>query len=109
MIMSSIKICVVPEKRETVLEILYSLLEPIRVVPGCIACNLYQDMENENMLFYSEMWQNQEALDKHILSDSYRSILSVMDMSSEPPEIDFKTVTNLSGIETIAGLRRDLN
>lgn len=106
MIITFLKIIVTPEKQETVLEILYSLLEPTRVVPGCIGCNLYQDMENKNVLFYSDMWQNQEALDRHILSDLYRNILFVMDMSNEPPEISFKRVIHSSGIETIACLRQ---
>jgi quinol monooxygenase YgiN len=109
MIISNLKINVAPERREAILDILYSLLEPTRVIPGCIGCNLYQDMENENVLFYSEIWQDQPALDRHILSDLYRSILFAMDMGTEPPEIEFKRVSHCFGMEIIEALRHQSN
>jgi quinol monooxygenase YgiN len=105
MILANVKIKVVPKKRDTVVEILYSLLEPTRVIPGCINCSLYQDLENKNVLYYSETWQSQIALDRHIISDLYQNILFAMDMGNEPPEIEFKTVTHSFGMEIIETLR----
>jgi quinol monooxygenase YgiN len=109
MIIANVKIKVAPEKRDTVLEILYSLLEPIRVIPGCVNCNLYQDLENKNVLCYSEIWQSQMALYRHIISDLYQNILFAMDMGNEPPEIEFNAVTNSFGMEIIESLRGHLN
>lgn len=106
MIEVSVKLNVIPEIRETVLEILYSLLEPMRVIPGCISCHLYQDVENQNRITYVETWRNQTDLERHISSAQYKNILFAIEMGTEPPEINFKTITNSSGMETITSLRQ---
>ena len=105
MITVTLDITASPEKRGEILDILRSFLEPTRVQPGCISCRLYQDLENQNVIAYEEMWQTQADLDRHICSDNYRNILFVMEMSSESPEIKFNTISHSTGMESIEALR----
>jgi quinol monooxygenase YgiN len=52
-----------------------------------------------------EVWEDQEHLDRHLRSDDYRNMLFVTEMSVEPPEIRFRTVTDLAGLEIIEKAR----
>lgn len=101
MILSIIKVTVLPEKREEILEILLSVKGPTEVKSGCTQCHICQDLYNKNIINYSEVWENEETLYKHIRSDIYRSLLAVIDMSSKQPEIRFLTVSDTAGIELI--------
>jgi len=52
-----------------------------------------------------EEWESQADLDKHIRTDDFRKILAVMDISNEPPEIKFNTVSKTVGMEFIERIR----
>jgi len=101
MIISLIRILAEPDNKEEILEILFSVKGPTEGEPGCISCRMYQDIENEHIIAYEEVWRNRENLFKHIRSDLYRNILAVMDMSSDPPDVRFNTISNSAGMELI--------
>jgi len=101
MIISIIRIVTEPDKRDEILEILFSVKGPTEGKPGCISCRIYQDLENEHIIAYEEVWQNKENLYNHIRSDLYRSILAVLDMSNGPPEVKFSTISSTAGMEQI--------
>ncbi len=46
-----------------------------------------------------------EGLDHHIKSDQYRIILSLMEISGEPPEIKLNTISKTEGLEAIEVVR----
>ena len=101
MIVSVLKITVDPGKKDEILEVLLSVKGPIEAEPGCMGCHIFQDLLNERMIYYNETWQNRGSLFAHIRSDRYRTLIAVMEMSSEAPDIKFKTVTNTKGMELI--------
>jgi len=101
MIVSNIKILADPDNKNEILEILFSVKGPTEVKRGCLSCGIYQDIQNERIIAYEEVWESKESLYNHIRSAFYRSILAAVDMSSEPPEIKFNTVSNITGIELI--------
>jgi quinol monooxygenase YgiN len=52
-----------------------------------------------------EEWQDWLSIENHIRSDSYRSILELMELSSTPPEIKFCSVSDIQGMEVLERLR----
>jgi len=62
MIDATIKILVPPEKRKEVLQTFKSILDPIRREQGCISCNCYADIEDENVIVFKEEWNNQKPV-----------------------------------------------
>jgi quinol monooxygenase YgiN len=104
-IITMVRIVIPPEKRSEILKVSCSLMGLTRVQPGCISCRMYFDMENENALSLVEEWKSQDALDKNIRSEQYRKILALLDMSTEPPEIQFNTVLSTAGLEAVAAVR----
>ena len=107
MITSSVKMILVPKKREIVLELIGLIIELTQVQPGCISCCVYQDVKNRNIIIYVEKWKRQVDLERHIRSPRYLNILSAIDISSEPPEICFDTITDTYGLEFIKAIRSE--
>lgn len=101
MVISTTKIVTEPSDKEKILEILFSVKGPTEGKPGCIRCSIYLDLQNEHVIVYEEVWRSKEDLFYHIRSDLYRSILAVMDMSSEPPGVAFSTISSTTGMELI--------
>lgn len=108
MLIASVRMTLPPEREDEMLRTMRLLLGPTRVKPGCIGCTLYREVENENAVVLVEEWESEHDLYKHIRSYEYRVILALMDMSKEPPEIRFRTVSDMAAMETIRSIRKGL-
>ncbi len=104
MMVSSTKISVQPENRKELLQTLQMLLGRIRQEKGCIKCNVYQDVENENAFIFIEEWETEADLDKHLGSDRFGVLLGAVKLLSETSEIKFTTLAQTTEIEALKKL-----
>ena len=104
-IYSTIRMTIPLEKQREVSRILTSIAEQTRLEPGCLFCRVYRDLHEEEFLMFEEAWDNDEDMDRHLRSHLYRKLLLVLDMASEKPDIDFRTVLHTGGIEVIEKAR----
>ena len=81
------------------------ILGPTRIQPGCISCRLYQDLDESDAVFLVEEWESRKKLDRHLNSDQYRVILSLMEASDRFPDIKINTVSKTEGLEAIEVVR----
>ncbi len=105
MIHSTIRIPLAPEKMAEVVGILRAVVERTRADPGCLACYLYQDVQDARVLMLEERWKSQCDLTRHLRTEQYRKVLLVMEMAGEPPEVRFHTIAHATGVETIEQAR----
>ena len=105
MVTTSVRIEAPAGRRDEILKTLGSVLGPTRVLPGCLSCRLYQDVENTNTLVLVEEWNSREAADRRVRSDDYRKVLAAMDLANKPPEVQFCSVASVAGMERIEELR----
>ena len=105
MVTSLLKITAAPKKKKAAIQTVRSLLGWTSVQPGCISIAFYQDTESPGTLMLLEEWQDWRSIENHIRSDSYRSILELMELSSTPPEIKFCSVSDIQGMEVLERLR----
>ena len=105
MILTSIRMGISPQKRDEVLRILRSIIARDRVLPGCLTSRLYEDLQEENIIMFEEMWSKEEELDAHLRSEEYRKLLLVLEMALQRPEVRFNRVLSSGGIETIEKAR----
>jgi len=105
MIIATVRMIVSPEKKADLLQTIRWMLEPTRVERGCINFHYYQDIENENVIFLVQEWENKADIDTHMRTDTYKNLLSAMDLLSKPPEIKFNTVSDTGGLEVIEEVR----
>jgi len=105
MIESTIKMTVPVEKRKEVLQTVKAILGPIRRERGCISCNCYVDVEDENVLFFEEEWKTRKDLKNHLRSDHFGVLNGAMSMLRVEPDIRFNTITSTAGPEAIKAAR----
>lgn len=105
MIIAMLRIKVPGERRKDFLDSAQLIIGPTKVQPGCISCGFYQDLYDLEAILFVEEWESRESLDRHIKSESYRIILSLLELSGEPPKIKINTVSKTEGLEAIEALR----
>jgi quinol monooxygenase YgiN len=102
---ATIRVVVPADKRTEVMGILKPILEQTRLEPGCVSCRLYRDIADENALLLEQEWGCESDLQRHLRSRRFHTVLLVVEMASEPPEIRFDTVPHSKGIDVIERLR----
>jgi quinol monooxygenase YgiN len=105
MVISTLRILTAPKSRAEVVRILIAQQGATRLQPGCLRCDLYQDIENRETITLVEEWESQAQLDLRLRSDDYRSVLAAIEMAQEQPVIHFDTVTRRAGLEVVASAR----
>ncbi len=106
MIITILRIVPSPEKLAEVLKAIRTLLEPIRVKPGCLSWHICQDIDDNNAITFIGEWSSRGDLDEHIRSKEYKIVLSLMEMSIEPPKVSFNFVSESKGLELVEEIRR---
>jgi quinol monooxygenase YgiN len=101
----TLRILTAPQSRTEVVRTLAAQLGPTRVQPGCLRCDLYQDLEDREAITLVEEWESQSDLDVRIRSEDYRAVLAAIELSREQPVIHFDTVTRRAGLEIVASAR----
>ena len=107
MIIERVAILVAPEKREDLRRAFSSLLGPTGVEPGCIGCHLYQEAGTVNRFCLETRWETDQELIKHLRSEQYKNFLILLELSAEPPLIEFHDVVETKGLELVRSVRQD--
>ncbi len=105
MIQATIRMTIPSQKSGEALKILRSTAEWSRVKPGCLSSRIYEDVQEDNVLMFEEIWRSEEDLECHLRSDEYRNLLLVLEMALKQPEIRFDTILSSTGFETIEKAR----
>jgi quinol monooxygenase YgiN len=105
MFLSWIRIVPVPEKRDGILEMLATAARHVKLLRDCRGGTVCEERGNGNAILYLESWGSREALQRHVRSDLYRSVLHALDLAAEPPEVFFFEISGENGMELIRELR----
>jgi len=105
MILAIIRMTIPPKKHDEALRILRLVGDRCKDHSGCLGCNIYEDIQENNVIMFEEMWRSEEDLERHLRSGEYRNVLLVMEMALRQPEVRFNTVSTSTGIETIEKAR----
>jgi quinol monooxygenase YgiN len=100
-----IRMLIPANAHDEALMILNSVTEMIRIEEGCVSCRLYQDLQDRGALMLEQLWARQIDLERHLRTEQFHTVLLVVDMASEFPEIRFDFIERTSGMETIQKVR----
>lgn len=106
MIVGTLRILPVPDRRAEVLEVFRAIQGPVLAQPGCAACHIYEEQGLVPAVVLVERWESQTALEEHLRSEAYRRILGAIELSGAPPEVQFDYVSATNGMELIERSRR---
>ncbi len=68
--------------------------------PGCLESSLFQVSEDCDRLCYFERWASDEDLKRHVRTENYKRLLSLIESSADVPEMDFYRVLDYAGMGT---------
>ena len=102
-----LRVQVAPDRREEVIAILVSVVGPTEGQPGCLGCRILQNQEDTEQITFTEEWASEAQLKRHVQSDLFRRILTVMDLSSREPQFSLVTISKQLGLETIRKWREN--
>jgi len=92
MILLTIRMKVLSEKRMELSQTIASLSGSIRMEKGCRRCDFCRSIEDENRLFLLEEWDTEEHLLTHLKSDNFKVLRGAMNLLKEAYEMTFHTV-----------------
>ena len=75
MIIAKIMMNALPEKRKEVFQTLLSMIEILRQEKGCRSCQVFQDIEDENVFSVVQKWETREDLEHHMRSARFSVLL----------------------------------
>jgi len=87
-----IRMKVLAEKRKELSQTIVSLIGSLRTETGCMRCDFYLSMKDENKLCILEEWETQENFDSHLKSERFRVLRGAMNLLQEPYEMIFHCV-----------------
>ncbi|AYD40902.1 antibiotic biosynthesis monooxygenase [Clostridium fermenticellae] len=64
-----------PNKKDEFIKLTNELIEKSRKEDGCIAYNLFEDINNPFILTFVEDWENQESINNHNNSEHFKRIV----------------------------------
>ena len=93
------------DKQTEVMQTLLSMIEPTENMRGCQSCQVFLDIEENNVFSLIEKWETREDLDDHIKSDRFSVLLGIKSLLCEPPQIEIHSVSNSEGMKTVNATR----
>jgi quinol monooxygenase YgiN len=104
-VFSIIRLFPTAKQHGQVVEIMRSVQDLTRPLPGCLGCWLSEQDYLHNHIRYAEQWESEEALHEHIRSELYRRVLAAMELSRQSPEVKFYYASEEKGFELIETIR----
>jgi quinol monooxygenase YgiN len=104
-VVNTTRVTIRPENRQELFQTISSLLNPIRGERGCLDYRFYQEAGDENSFVLIGEWETRDDCDQHLQSDDFAILLASMMILSGRPNIDFKLLSPVAGIETAIGTR----
>jgi quinol monooxygenase YgiN len=105
MILATLRMAIPAQKRGEALQILKSLVARNSVQPDCEFCRISEDVLEDNVLQFEELWRSEEEFASYLRSDNYHKVLLVLEMALKQPEIRFDIISSSTGIETVGKAR----
>ena len=95
MILSTVRMTILPRRHGEALKNLRTLAGICRNDFGCISCHIYEDLQEQNVFMLEGVWRTDEDLYQCIRSEKYRNL--ILKLASKPPEIRFDTIAAFDG------------
>ena len=104
-IISTARVIVPSDHRRELCLTISSLLDRIRQEDGCREYRFYGEEEDQSSFVLIGEWETREAWDQHLKSDNFAVLLGSLKLLSDHPQVDFKLLSHVNGIEAITKAR----
>lgn len=89
MIIITAKCILKDNKKEEFIKVAQEMIEETNKEVGCISYDLYEDINDENIVTFIEEWESREAIERHNNSEHVKRIVPVFnELRVEKPTIN---------------------
>jgi quinol monooxygenase YgiN len=103
----SVQMEIEPQSVREAVQVLRSLLGPVRAEPGCSATRLLRDLDDERAVTFVEEWRDGASLQRHLRTATFRRILAVMELAAAAPTVEIDEITSRRGIDMVEEILGD--
>jgi quinol monooxygenase YgiN len=108
LIVFSLQIVTLDERRAVLMRALAAMIGPTSVAPGCLEARLYSDPLNRRKgLLLVEDWDSREQFERNLDAAKLNAIVAAIELSSEAPVVRLDTVERREGMDVLM-LHRDV-
>jgi quinol monooxygenase YgiN len=72
---------------------------------GCGAAHLSSDLDQPDVFWYWEDWNDPAALEGKVRSEQFSELLALMETSAAEPLLEFRVVEQSKGLDYVAAVR----
>jgi quinol monooxygenase YgiN len=109
MIIEHVNVFAAHGQRRQLARALASTMGPTQVQPGCLSCRLFLSWQEPEMFLIEAKWATEADLIRHLQSDAYKQLLLLMELSPNPPILQFYTVREVEGLDLVQKARDSPN
>ena len=73
---------------------------------GCRGAHLAADVSDAHVFWYCEEWDDVEALEAKLRTESFTDFLALAETSVTPPFIEFRVIQEFRGLDYVSAVRR---
>ena len=97
----SVRMEIEPQSVREAVQVLRSLLGPVRAEPGCSATRLLRDLDDERAMTFMEEWRDGASLQRHLRAATFRRILAVMELADAAPTVEIDEISSRRGLDMV--------
>ena len=98
-----------PRRTQSLVAALQALARLAGLERGCLEAHVFTESNDPRRLYYSEAWDAEENLRSMLCSERFTHLVELMEMATEPPSLDFRTISETQGLEFAWQARRGQN
>ncbi len=93
------------DRAHQLVDVLQRLMRRALQTKGCARARIAADLNQADSFWYCEDWEDEAAFEARVRSDQFSQVLAVMETSSRPPVLEFRTIGESRGLEYVAAVR----
>ena len=106
MVQLTVRLLVAPDRTDDIVRtLLRVVMLPAQQVPGCHFAQVYRRADEPQRIDYVEEWDDLAGLRPQLSCERFSRLLEVVEMAAEPPEVEFRCISETHGINYIATQR----
>ena len=105
MLLAILTIFPLPGEESRIIEVLDSLRTVVAPNGECLESVITVAPGDGGLICYTERWRTREALEQHLSSPLYSRIFEAMELSRQPPKLEFLQVQEVGGLDMVAEAR----
>jgi quinol monooxygenase YgiN len=106
MVHLSLALGVPPASIREVSDALRALARRARRDSACASSDVFVSIDNQGRLVLQQDWTAEADLARYVRSDDFTQVLTLIEMATEPPVLEFDLTRQKRGLDYVAEVRR---